>query len=139
MSPKVKTGRSHGTSGRYAEGCRCDVCTNANTERTQRGKAARTERKPEVHNASTYVNWGCRCDDCTADNQRVVDEKRRAAGRGANSGAPWTKEELAAITERIDKRRYARTALELALDLGRSVGAVNQQRSLCNLGKYTQI
>ena len=128
----TKTLPAHGTPARYKI-CKCKICTDGNTARVNRGKMDRAQREPQVHNASTYANWGCKCDVCVIDNRRVMDAKRRAAGEGSNSKSEWTEDELALITKRDATGRYLRTALSLALDLGRSVGAVNQKRSLANL------
>lgn len=122
--------RSHGTAGRYQKGCRCDVCTDANTERNRLGIQSRIGREPEVHNASTYRNWGCTCDICTKANRERMNRNHAAAGRGENRGREWTSTELQVALERKDSRRYARTALEAAVMLGRSVPAVNRVRTL---------
>jgi hypothetical protein len=62
---------THGGTGTgYAHhGCRCDDCTDANTERVARRAAERRGESPppESHGkAATYRNWGCRCDRCSA-------------------------------------------------------------------------
>jgi hypothetical protein len=121
--------RSHGTSGKYAEGCRCDACTDANTERIYLAKVKREGREPTVHNASTYRNWGHRCDECVQANRDLLNRQQVAAGRGENSRKEWTDKELELVMRRKDGRRYEHTALELALKLGRSVAAVNAKRS----------
>lgn len=64
---------AHGTNGYTNYGCRCTVCTIANT---RQGYRRRQERKAETaryglpegvtHGASAYGNWGCRCAICTA-------------------------------------------------------------------------
>jgi len=127
--------RSHGTAGRYAEGCKCDICTDANTERIYIAKAKREGREPTVHNASTYRNWGCECDICVQANRDLLAKQQGAAGRGENSRKEWTSEELELALRRKDSRRYAFTALEAALKLGRSVAAINAKRSL---GRVTE-
>lgn len=63
----------HGHPGRYAQGCRCNDCTAANTERCrnqqQRRVADPTAADRAGHgNASTYQNYGCRCRPCTEAN-----------------------------------------------------------------------
>lgn len=51
----------HGTHYRYAHGCRCDECKQA--EREERRK--RKERGPKIHGTtSAYINYACRCDEC---------------------------------------------------------------------------
>lgn len=127
--------RSHGTAGRYAEGCKCDVCTDGNTARNYASKRRRAARQPPVHNASTYRNWDCNCDICVQANRDLLNQKQSAAGRGENSRKEWTSEELELALRRKDSRRYAFTALEAALKLGRSVAAVNAKRSL---GRVTE-
>jgi hypothetical protein len=121
--------RSHGTAGRYAEGCKCDVCTTANTMRVYVAKEKRAGREPKVHNASTYRNWGCTCDICSQANRDLLSQQQQAAGRGRFSRKEWTDEELEVALRRKDSRRYTFTALQAALKLGRSVAAVNAIRS----------
>ena len=120
----------HGTARRYALLCRCDICTDGNTQRMYVQRVRREDGVPTVHNASTYRNWGCKCEVCTAAHLDMMRAKRSAAGRGKNYRKEWTSDELALITEKPDGRRYAQTALQLARRLGRSVAAVSQQRSL---------
>lgn len=122
--------RAHGTAGRYTEDdCRCDECTDANTERVYASKQKRAGRVPAVHNASTYRNWGCDCDKCIQANRDLLARQQAAAGRGVNSRKEWTDKELELVLRRKDSRRYEHTALEVALKLGRSVAAVNAKRS----------
>jgi hypothetical protein len=123
------TGRSHGTPGKYAEGCRCDVCTDANTARNYASKVKREGREPTVHNASTYRNWGHRCDECVEANRLLLLKNQRAAGTGVNSRNSWTDEDLDLVFARKDNRRYRYTAKEVALKVGRSVAAVNAKRA----------
>lgn len=125
---KSAGGKSHGTPGRYTAGCKCDICTDANTKRNAIGKAKRVGRRPLVHNASTYRNWGCNCTVCRADHQRVMNRGKELAGKGENHRASWTDADLEVVLDKPDGRRYRYTALEAALKVGRSVSAVNQQR-----------
>jgi len=136
MTTKTSTGPAHGTSRRYGDPrwlCRCDVCTDGNTRRAKMGKEARLGKEPPVHGASGYANYGCNCSVCVEGNRSLLAEKRNAAGPGVNRRKTWTDRELAMITAKRDGRRYAWTALQLANMLGRSVGAVNQQRSVCKV------
>lgn len=73
----------HGGAGtKYAhEGCRCDLCREANRLRVQR---RRRERKPEDYKgkhgtASVYGNWNCRCEPCSEAHKAAC--KRQAAER----------------------------------------------------------
>lgn len=125
--------KSHGTPGKYQDGCRCDVCTDANTERTEASRLKRLGHEPLVHNASTFRNWNCRCPVCSAANLARQIGLRKAAGQGRNRRKEWTSAELDYATEMKDSRRYKRTALEAALHLGRSVPAVNRIRSLARV------
>lgn len=58
----------HGTINGYVNHmCRCDLCTDANTEeqQKQRSKRALREPPPESHGTpSCYVNWKCRRPEC---------------------------------------------------------------------------
>jgi hypothetical protein len=130
--PKEKRGRSHGTAGKYAE-CKCDVCTDYNT---QRNRIAREKRlaKPipadVVHGPSTFRNWDCHCTVCLNGNRELLRERTQAAGPGVNRRKEWTADELKVATATKDGgRRYVQTALEVAITLGRSVAAVNKQRT----------
>jgi hypothetical protein len=95
-------------------------------------RAQREGQEPPTHGASAYRNWGCRCAVCTDAHLELMRAKRSAAGRGVNYRKGWTSGELDLVTEKRDGRRYAQTALQLAVLLGRSVAAVNQQRTLAH-------
>jgi hypothetical protein len=62
----------HGKSGYTHGGCRCEVCTDANTAaclRRRRHRAERLASDPGLAphgSSSTYRNWGCRCKPCKA-------------------------------------------------------------------------
>lgn len=126
--------RTHGTAGRYAEGCKCDVCTDENTRRNDEGRMRRALVRPippEVeHGASCYRNWACDCDVCVQGNRALLNARINAAGPGENRRKEWTEKELRIATEKQeDGRRYARTAFQVAVKLKRSVSAVNKQRA----------
>lgn len=79
----------HGRTRYVAYGCRCEVCTAANTEYAT---AARNRRIVRLLNdpslathgkASTYINWGCRCDEC-----KVAGAKHNARTRARRLAAP---------------------------------------------------
>lgn len=67
---RVPLNQRHGTPNRYADGCRCRPCTDANTRRVLDAKARRVERfrrgeiHPEHGTRLTYANYDCRCDPC---------------------------------------------------------------------------
>ena len=65
----------HGTRSAYNhDGCRCEMCTKANTEH-QRKQSERMRAKPKEeipHGYNGYSNYACRCEVC------------RAAGRQRN-------------------------------------------------------
>ncbi len=132
-------GRAHGTPRRYQDGCKCDPCTDQNTMRNEIARQKRAGRVPSVHNASTYRNWNCKCDICSEANRVMMSTKQNAAGKGRNARKEWTSAELEIVTEKKDGRRYARTALEAALMLGRSVAAVNRQRTLRRVNSPREI
>ena len=69
---RIPLNQRHGTPNRYADGCRCRPCTDANTRRVYAAKALRVERflrgeiHPEHGTRLTYANYDCRCDPCRA-------------------------------------------------------------------------
>lgn len=89
-------GWSHGASGYRSYGCRCDVCTAANTERARGERAARKARFADNPNLAphgsvhTYGNWGCRCAACKAANSRKSREwkRRNARDQSQTRGRP---------------------------------------------------
>jgi len=131
---KEKKGRSHGTPGRYAEGCKCGPCTDRNTERNRIAREKRIAGgipADVVHGASTFRNWDCHCPVCVQGNRDMLTDRNHAAGPGVNRRKEWTSEELQVVSARQpDGRRYTQTAYEVAVALGRSVSAVNKQRSV---------
>lgn len=132
-SQRDLSGPAHGTSRRYGDPkwmCRCDVCTDGNSRRAKMAKEKRLGQEPPEHGASGYANYGCNCTVCVEGNRDLLTAKRNAAGPGANRRKTWTDAEMKKITAKKDGRRYKQTAYELAKELGRSVGAVNQQRSM---------
>lgn len=58
--------RKHGRT-RYNEGCRCDVCREANRVAHRKGAKTRRNRPfNEIpHGVNGYRNYGCRCETCT--------------------------------------------------------------------------
>jgi hypothetical protein len=96
---KRKPGRprgeyDHGDPGRYSQGCRCQKCRDANTERC-RGQQRRRVGDPEAADraghgrASTYQNYGCRCRPCTdANSAKSVAYKQ--ARRAKQASVPAT-------------------------------------------------
>ena len=75
----------HGQTAYSHYGCKCEICTEANTKRVYR---RRHERKPEDYTGehgkqSAYINWGCRCVDCSAAHAAMCKkqyEERKARG-----------------------------------------------------------
>lgn len=78
----LKPSPVHGAMGYLHYGCRCPVCTAANTARAKRQRAARFLRMkagdPAVPHgtAGGYSNWGCRCPKCTKANTDACMERR---------------------------------------------------------------
>lgn len=74
---------THGVQGYLYYGCRCPICTKANTLRARVQRAARHERMmngdPAVPHGSPggYTNWGCHCKECTKANTDHCMERRR--------------------------------------------------------------
>jgi hypothetical protein len=79
----------HGTHGGYTNhGCRCDLCTAANTEkqRAYRWRSGRNRPMAEYrasrtrtmnHGTRTAYKYGCRCDECR-EAMRVAQANYRA-------------------------------------------------------------
>lgn len=63
----------HGTHQAYVvRGCRCEVCTAANSKRVQEGRIRRIEKQKLgladfQHGRNGYTNYGCRCETCVQD------------------------------------------------------------------------
>lgn len=82
----------HGSRGRYAEGCRCLECKDANRRymneyrsRKRGGKPVRKYGKLTHGTRSFYVH-GCRCPECT----RANADYQRVWMRMKYQGIPWT-------------------------------------------------
>jgi hypothetical protein len=73
----------HGKTGYLHYGCRCPVCTRANTDRARVQRAVRLARMqagdPAVPHGTPggYTNWGCRCPGCTRANTDKCLARRR--------------------------------------------------------------
>ena len=73
--------RRHGVRSSYDYGCRCELCTRANTEAVMRYRRARG-MQPQKYGRecgliATY-NAGCRCDECRrAARQKARQHRRR--------------------------------------------------------------
>jgi hypothetical protein len=63
----------HGTTYTYkARGCRCQLCTAANTAACIAALERRTARRDEAdfeHGPYGYTNWQCRCEVCREGNR----------------------------------------------------------------------
>lgn len=129
--------RAHGTPAKYAEGCTCDVCTDANTARNKVSQEKRADREPPRHDASTYRNWRCRCPVCTRAHQVENRARNAAVGQGAKHRQLWTDEDLKVALATKDSRRYQYTAAQAAVMLERTISGVNQQRFLAKVRSRT--
>lgn len=73
-SDQLRPTPTHGVKGYVKYGCRCPVCTAANTRRAGIMRAARRVRvaqgDPAVPHGTQggYTNWGCHCKECTRAN-----------------------------------------------------------------------
>ena len=56
----------HGQSAYNHWGCRCNICTEANTDYHYERRHAGI--RPPSHGASGYNNYGCRCNICSEAN-----------------------------------------------------------------------
>jgi len=130
----------HGTRNGYSHyGCRCDECSEANSEwrKAQRarwraagcapGKAPPRSTAVPHGTISGYTYWNCRCEPC-ARAMRADTAKRQAANnaealqKASRHGREWTVPEME-VASRADLT--ARQAAEL---LGRSVYSVQNMR-----------
>lgn len=72
-----------GTAARYAAGCHCAECREANRVRMVRDRNQRVEkgrRNPELIPHGTvgaYKNWGCQCEACTAVHSEACRQYKR--------------------------------------------------------------
>jgi hypothetical protein len=78
---------AHGRS-RYMRGCRCDVCTAANTEYVRHRRHAPIPDTVTHGKASTYTNSSCRCDACTSAHRALMAEQRVARKAKTQAGSP---------------------------------------------------
>lgn len=134
----------HGITGYGYHQCRCDVCVEANRERSRRRRAKGTA---PTHGGSGYTNHGCRCDACRAGHAEANAETTRLQGRpklspeAESSRAAYAAARQAETQERATKRGQVWTGAEmelvmrddlpvkeLALMLGRSYAAVTVMR-----------
>lgn len=85
-----KPSPAHGLMGYLYYGCRCPICTLANTRRAREQRSRRVLRMeagdPAVPHGTPggYTNWGCHCTPCTKANtdycvQRRHDRKKEQA------------------------------------------------------------
>lgn len=128
-------GRTHGKPSTYQSGCRCDICTDANTARHTRARRERAERGtvPIHGSASSFSNYGCHCDLCVEAHRAKVRDRIKSDFDTSNSKKPWTPEELRyVLAKKEDGRRYVHTARECAIHLKRKVSAIDGQRHLYN-------
>lgn len=117
----------HGTAVEYDHfGCRCDVCRIANRKRCYRVKEDMKSRPEDIpHGTMTgYWNWECRCAPCRKVGSEVQQHRLATPLETQwNRSARWTEADEAALES------YDKTARELAMELGRTTGAVNTRRS----------
>jgi len=86
---------AHGLSGYNNYGCRCQVCTEGNTEYQREYRQRRAAEGNLIHGSrDTYVNANCRCRPCTAAASaatkawaRANPEKHRKRNRESNRRA----------------------------------------------------
>lgn len=72
--------REHGEWGRYAAGCRCHLCREANTARAAQHRRKRFSQEkdpadPRHGTSAFYSNHGCRCADCKEAHQKQVSKE----------------------------------------------------------------
>jgi len=129
---------AHGEAGYSKHGCRCDVCSAANSECGRRMRAELQSRPREVvpHGSTGYKTYGCRCDVCTAAGaewNRSAEHRRanresmakayaRTAPQAVKHGQEWTGPELETAA------RLELSAEAAAILLGRTIYAVRWMR-----------
>ena len=86
--PSRRVLAEHGTALRYRQDCRCEACTDANTQyaRERRG----TGEAPNHGTESGYRNYGCRCIPCkrahaTAQRDYRARVRRQRRPRGSTA------------------------------------------------------
>lgn len=83
----------HGNAATYRSSyyaCRCDACTQANTDRSRKERAARRAKGlpegDERHGTITgYRTWGCRCGACSFAGSKSNKDYSERAKRDAGS------------------------------------------------------
>lgn len=85
--------RAHGL-GRYKhDGCRCEVCTEANAEAQRRYRGGK-QFQPTDHGSRWCYVKGCRCDECVQANRDYQREYARLRRAGVATRDPWIEEAL---------------------------------------------
>lgn len=86
----------HGTRSRYARGCRCEPCRDANAayvtrwrHRTGRTDPARAIPAGTMarHGTETRHRYGCRCEACRAANAKAQGRRWRARAAEARTSS----------------------------------------------------
>lgn len=92
-SSETRPSPAHNAKGYVYYGCRCPVCTRANTDRANKQRAARAARvaqgDPAVPHGTTggYTNWGCHCEACTKANTDDCARRKQIRKERANNPA----------------------------------------------------
>lgn len=86
---------THGIKSTYNSGCRCNLCTEANTAyckkyRDRRVQAAATNPDTVSHGITGYINWGCRCNVC----KEAVREHYIGDWDISRAQEPWTEDDV---------------------------------------------
>jgi hypothetical protein len=79
MGTRRKPLIEHGINGYVHYGCRCEICTAANTARIAAARARRLARPvpSRVHGTlNGYNNYGCRCERCTEAHSADLRDRR---------------------------------------------------------------
>lgn len=80
------------------------------------------------HGTETGYDWHkCKCDACTGAKASAVRRRSHRNRSAANRGKAWTSAEIAFVIE-CGPGGYLHTAYEVAVQLGRSVHAIDMAR-----------
>lgn len=126
----------HGTKSAYRNhGCRCDPCKAAGSVENAQNREKLTAGEWQNSHGS-WLRWldGCRCVCCEATHQyrnvQAINRNNETLDHAHHHYQPWSGPELETALAVDDGDQWLRPAREVAEMIGRTLCAVEGQRSL---------